>query len=89
MYVCFIHLLFPVNIIMEWFFLAKTNRKPSDIDVTFFNELCLFAVVINWIRDWRRFRGQFDADISYMSPDMSANQLYICNLIDISISEDK
>jgi hypothetical protein len=60
MYVCFIHLLFPVNIIMEWFFLAKTNRKPSDIDVTFFNELCLFAVVINWIRDYGRFRGFYD-----------------------------
>jgi hypothetical protein len=56
---------------MEWFFLAKTNRKPSDIDVTFFNELCLFTVVINWIRDWSRFRGYYDPQIEFADPTMN------------------
>ena len=87
MYVCFIHLLFPINILMEWMFLAKTNRKPSDINVTFFNELALFSVVVNWIRDYSRFKGNYHSDMLFADPSMSSNQLYICNLIFISISE--
>jgi hypothetical protein len=86
MYVCFIHLLFPVNILMEWFFLAKTNRKPSDISVTFVNELCLFTVVINWINDWQRFKGLYDPEIEFADPKMSPNQMYICNLISSSVN---
>lgn len=89
MYVCFIHLLFPVNILMETFFLAKTNRKPSDINVTFFNELALFSVVINWIRDYSRFKGFYNEQIDYADASMSSNQLYICNLIHISVSGEE
>jgi len=53
---------------MEWMFLAKTNRKPSDINVTFFNELALFSVVVNWIRDYTRFKGNYHSDMTFADP---------------------
>jgi hypothetical protein len=81
MTVSFIHLLFPLNTYMEYFFINKTKRKASDIGVTFYNELCLFAVVIEWIRNYTRFFGKYNADIPFAEPEMTKNQLYICNLI--------
>ena len=81
MTVSFIHLLFPLNTYFETVFVQKTNRKPAEIGITFYNELCLFGVVIEWIRNWRRFTGYYNPDIPFASPDMTADQLYVCNLI--------
>jgi hypothetical protein len=81
MTVSFIHLLFPLNTYMDYFFIKKTKRKAKSIDITFYNELCLFTVVIEWIRNYSRFSGNYNPEIPFADPEMSNSQLYICNLI--------
>lgn len=81
MYVCVIHLLFPLNYIMELFFLSKTNRKQQDVGLNFYNELCLFIIVINWFNDWTKYTGMYNPELWYAYPTMNPGQLYITNLI--------
>jgi hypothetical protein len=66
---------------MEFFFVKKTNRKAAEIGATFVNELFLFAVVIEWIRNYCRFSGTYNDEIPFANPEMNNDQLYICNLI--------
>ena len=68
---CVIHLLFPINTILEKFFLAKTNRKPSEIDVNFLNEVLLFVVTIVWFNDYTRFTGLYNPELEYADPSMT------------------
>lgn len=42
----FIHILFPLNQFMEWFFLRKTKRSQMDIDINVINELVLFVAAV-------------------------------------------
>jgi hypothetical protein len=45
--VSYIQLLFPLNQLLEWFFIHKTKRKANDLlTIEFFNELILFVVII-------------------------------------------
>jgi len=72
MYVSFIHLLFPLNQIFEWYFTKQTNRKPTEIGVNFFNELCLFVIMIIWIRDYYGFEGE-DPENKIQRPGMTTD----------------
>ena len=69
--VSFIQLLFPLNILLEKFFITQTKRKGSGISINFFNELVLFAVVIWLILDWDRYYGAYDPDILFASRAMN------------------
>ena len=48
-YVSTIHLFFPLNQILETYFLAVTNRKASEIGANFYNELLLCSNMGLWI----------------------------------------
>jgi hypothetical protein len=43
--------------------------------------------VIEWLRNWSRFSGAYNPEIPFATPDMTNNQLYICNLIWCLIEE--
>jgi len=81
MVVSFIQLLFPVNIIMEWYFTAQTKRKSSEIGINFFNELCLFLIVIWILKDWYEMNGLFNDEIPFARTEMTGNQLFTCNIL--------
>jgi hypothetical protein len=66
---------------MELFFLSKTNRKQQDVGLNFYNELCLFIIVINWFNDWTKYTGMYNPELWYAYPTMNPGQLYITNLI--------
>ena len=46
MFASYIHLLFPLNILMEFVLTAKTNRKFGGLGFDFFNEAILFIITI-------------------------------------------
>mmetsp|Transcript_27175 Transcript_27175/g.41345 ORF Transcript_27175/g.41345 Transcript_27175/m.41345 type:complete len:374 (-) Transcript_27175:1536-2657(-) len=83
MYVSFIHLLFPLNQLFEFQFTRQTNRKPAEIGMNFFNELCLFVAVIIWIHMFFQFQGKVDSDneIQQVFSDLDAGQLGSSNII--------
>lgn len=55
MYASLINLLFPMNTIMERFFLRQTKRKPSDLDINFFNEMTLFFASLFLFIEYYKF----------------------------------
>ena len=63
--VSLIQLLFPVNLIMEWYFTLKTNRKSPEIGVNFWNEGCLFFIVLYWIFDYMDLSVAPNMDASF------------------------
>lgn len=79
--VSFIQLLFPINVMLEKFFITVTKRKGSDISINFFNELILFVVVIWLIYDWNRYYGSYDPDIMFAYRQMNGYQLFSCNIL--------
>ena len=87
-FACVIHLLFPLNVLLEWFFLSKTNRKPSDIDVNFVNELCLFCVTLYWLTSYSGYTI-YNPDLDYADKEMTVTQIHITNLISYSVGTDE
>lgn len=83
-----IHLLFPLNIVLEWFFLKKTNRKPKDIDANFLNELCLFVVTLFWMSQYNKWLV-YNPDLDYADEDMTPNQILVTNLISFIVGTDE
>lgn len=81
MTVCIIHFLFPLNYIMEWFFLSKTNRKQQELGLNFLNEACLFVIMCIWFNLYFKLHGKFNPEIRYQEESMTGGQLYITNLI--------
>jgi hypothetical protein len=80
-FVSLIHLLFPVNQVFEMYFLKQTNRKQGGIGVNFFNELCLFVVMIVWLRDYIVMNDLQDSSNLTQSSGMSKNQVYASNML--------
>lgn len=81
MYASVINLLFPVNVLMDWFFLKQTKRKPSDLDINFFNELTLFIASLVLCMEYFKLNGFRDKSNEYLDPVMTDNQVYISNII--------
>ena len=79
--VSFIQLLFPLNLLLDKFFIMQTKRKGSNISINFFNELILFIVVIWLIVDWDRYYGFYDSKIKFAKKDMNEYQLFSCNIL--------
>jgi len=69
--VSFIHLLFPINIIMEKFFIIQTKRKATDWGINFFNQLALFIIIVWLLNDWIKYNGFIDPEIEFMHKDMT------------------
>ena len=42
--ISFTNFLFPLNILMEFILTTKTNRRPGELGVDFFNEFALFLI---------------------------------------------
>lgn len=78
--VSLIQLLLPLNLILEWFFVYKTKRKPNEIDITFINEAVLFVTII-WILLNRARNEQYDPLVPYSYPEMTPGQIFISNTI--------
>ena len=66
MYASLINLLFPVNVLMEWFFLKQTKRKPSDLDINFFNEMTLFIASLVLYMEYFKLYGLKDPENLYI-----------------------
>jgi len=49
MYVSFIHLLFPLDYVMEWYFARQTKRKQGEFDFESVMGCCLFILELCWI----------------------------------------
>ena len=82
MYVSFIHLLFPFNYVMEWYFARQTKRKQGELDFNTLIECTLFVVELCWIFAWSDMHGNKNYENNeYASPDMNDNQLYTINII--------
>lgn len=80
-YASVIHMLFPINYIMEWFFLRKTKRKASSIDINLINECILFVASVMLYDNYLQFYGVYDPNNKLARNDMSADELYIINLV--------
>lgn len=81
LYVSFIQLLFPLNLLMDRFFIHQTKRKAPELGINFFNEATLFFIIIWLIKDSSRFYGVYDENIVFARPDMTENQLFACNIL--------
>lgn len=67
MYASLVNLLFPINTLMEWFFLRQTKRKPSDLDINFFNEMTLFiASLVLYIEYFNKFGNTSNLNNLYL-----------------------
>lgn len=67
MYASLVNLLFPINTLMEWFFLRQTKRKPSDLDINFFNEMTLFiASLVLYIEYFNKFGNRSNLNNLYL-----------------------
>lgn len=80
-FVSYIQLFFPLNMIMDRFFTYATKRKPAEIGINFLNEACLFIVIILLLIDEDRFIGHYDPMILFAREDMTDNQLFTCNVL--------
>lgn len=78
--VSLIQLLFPLNVLTEWFFLFKTKRKASGIDINFVNELTLFIAIIWILKDRESFKA-YEEEVTYSYPEMTENQQFISNIM--------
>lgn len=84
--VSIIHLLFPINQLFETYFLSVTNRKASEVGANFYNEFLLCCNMGLWIYFQSIFKNKYNPDVEYAREDMTADQLYICNLINLTVS---
>lgn len=87
MIVSFIQLLFPISVFMERLLLFKTKRKSDLLTVNFFNELCLFLVVVWIIFDTKRF-GTFRRNNRLSYPEMDRSILFESNIIWFYIKDE-
>lgn len=78
---CIIHLLFPVNILMEWFFIRQTKRKPSNLDINFLNELTLFIASLLLYTEYYSLKGVYEKDNKFSRENMSDDQLFVSNIL--------
>ena len=82
MYASLINLLFPINTLMEWFFLRQTKRKPSDLDINFLNEMTLFIASFVLYLEYFKYHGNREnPDNKFIRDDMSSDQIYIVNIL--------
>lgn len=82
MYASLINLLFPINALMEWFFLRQTKRKPSDLDINFFNELTLFAASLSLYIEFFTYHGnRTNQNNKIIQDDMTDDQIYMANIL--------
>lgn len=82
MYASLINLLFPINTLMEWFFLRQTKRKPSDLDINFFNEMILcFASFVLYLIYFQMHGNRDNPDNLFLEPDMTDDQVFIANIL--------
>ena len=70
---------------MEWYFTLKTNRKSPEIGVNFWNEGCLFFIVLYWIIDYHELREHPHPDAIFFEgvdvKTLKENQIYAGNLL--------
>ena len=81
-----IHLFFPLHQILETYFLAVTNRKASEIGANFYNELLLCSNMGLWIYFQSIYKNNYNPDVEFARKDMTGDQLYICNLINLTVT---
>ena len=82
MYASLINLLFPINTLMEWFFLKQTKRKPADLDINFFNEMILFiASLVLYIEYFNYYGNRTNQNNLYLVDDMTSDQVFIANIL--------
>jgi hypothetical protein len=71
LYASIINMFFPLNSFMDWFFLRQTKRKPSDLDINFFNEMILFIASIVLYAEYYKLFGWRKEDNLFYQDDMT------------------
>ena len=84
MYVSYIHLMYPINIGIQTYFLKKTGRMKSAVSAHQIIDGILFLLVIKWQYDWYTYQQKDpnnDLAKIFENDEPFSHQIFMMNII--------